>query len=122
MNEIFFLSDIFWIQDIIILYDHNTYLLLSRVSQTCLIDLYRKMTEHFRPVLFDNSDIVVYMNNCSYKRKGILFNPNKVYRDQIQRTGCLCKSCVHLSLCISRMHVRYADVLDKKVNILESTF
>ena len=44
------------IQDIIILYDHNTYFLSSPVCQTCLIDLYRKMTEHFRPELFDDSD------------------------------------------------------------------
>ena len=40
----------------------------------------------------------MYINNCSYKRKGILFKPNKVDQDQMQRTGCLCKSCVHLSL------------------------
>jgi hypothetical protein len=40
------------------------------------------------------------------------FKPNKVDQDQIKRTGCLCKSCVHLSLYISRIHARYADVLD----------
>jgi hypothetical protein len=56
-----------------------------------------KMTDQFRPELFDDSDIVVYINNCSYKRQGILFKPNKIDRDQIQRTGCLCKSCVHLN-------------------------
>ena len=39
-----------------ILYDHNTYFLSSPVCQTCLIDLYRKMTEQFRPDLFDDSD------------------------------------------------------------------
>ena len=81
---------------------------------------YEKITQ-----LVDNiplNHIVVYINNCSYKRKGILFKPNKVDRDQIQRTGCLCKSCVHLSLYTSRMHARYADVLDKKVKTLESTF
>jgi hypothetical protein len=44
-------------QDIIILYDHNTYFLSSPVCQTCLFDLYRKMTEHFRPELFDDSGI-----------------------------------------------------------------
>jgi hypothetical protein len=44
-----------------ILYDHNTYFLSSPVSQTCLIDLYRKMTEHFRLELFDDSDTWV---NC----------------------------------------------------------
>jgi hypothetical protein len=49
------------------------------------------------------------------KRKGILFTPNKVDQDQIQRTGCVCKSCVHLSLYISRMQAIYADVLDKEV-------
>jgi hypothetical protein len=38
-----------------------------------------------------------------------------------QRTRCLCKSCVHLSLYISWMHARYADVLDKKVKTLQST-
>ena len=63
----------------------------------------------------------MYINNCSYKRQGILFKPNKLDRDQIQRTGCLCKSCVHLSLYISWMHARYADVLDKKVKTLQST-
>jgi hypothetical protein len=52
------------LSSIIILYDHNTYFLSSPVCQTCLIDLYRKMTEHFRPELFDDSDIVVYINNC----------------------------------------------------------
>ena len=46
-----------WIQDIIKLYDHNTYILSSPVCQTCQIDLYRKMTEQFRPELFDDSDI-----------------------------------------------------------------
>ena len=45
----------FWIQDIIILYDHNTYFLSSPVCQTCLIDLYRKMTDQFRPEPFDDS-------------------------------------------------------------------
>ena len=45
------------IQDIIILYDHNTYFLSSPVCQTCLIDLYRKMTDQFRPELFDDSGI-----------------------------------------------------------------
>ena len=93
----------------------------SPVCQTCLIDLYRKMTDQFRSELFDESDIVVYINNCSYKRQGILFKPNKVDRDQIQRTGCLCKSCVHLSLNISRMQARYADVLDKRVKTLQRT-
>ena len=29
----------------------------SPVCQTCLIDLYRKMTEQFRPELFDDSEI-----------------------------------------------------------------
>ena len=29
----------------------------SPVCQTCLFDLFRKMTEHFRPELFDDSDI-----------------------------------------------------------------
>jgi hypothetical protein len=29
--------------------------LSSPVCQTCLIDLYRKMTEQFRPELFDDS-------------------------------------------------------------------
>jgi hypothetical protein len=53
-------------------------------------------------------------------RKGILFKPNKVDRDQIQRTGCLCKSCFHLSLYISRMQARYADVLDEKVKTLQT--
>jgi hypothetical protein len=48
-------NDIFWIQDIIILYDHNTYFLSSPVCQACLIDLYRKMTDQFRPELFDDS-------------------------------------------------------------------
>ena len=48
-------NDIFWIQDIIILYDHNTYFLSSPVCQTCLFDLYRKMTDQFRPELFDDS-------------------------------------------------------------------
>jgi hypothetical protein len=38
--------------------DHNTYFLSSPVCQTCLIDLYRKMTDQFRPELFDDS--VVY--------------------------------------------------------------
>jgi hypothetical protein len=33
--------------------------LSSPVCQTCLIDLYRKMTEHFRPELFDDSGICV---------------------------------------------------------------
>ena len=56
-------------------------------------------------------------NNCSYKRKGILFKPNKEDQDQIQRTGCLC----NLSLYISRMQAIYADVLDKKVKTLQST-
>ena len=51
-------NDIFWIQDIIILYDHNTYFLSSPVCQSCLIDLYKKLTEHFRPELFDDSDTV----------------------------------------------------------------
>ena len=63
----------------------------------------------------------MYINNCSYKRQGILFKPKKVDRDQIQRTGCLCKSCVRVSLYISWMHARYADVLDKKVKTLQST-
>jgi hypothetical protein len=40
---------------IIILYDHNTYFLSSPVCQTCLIDLYREMTDQFRPELFDDS-------------------------------------------------------------------
>ena len=40
---------------ILILYDHNTYFLSPPVCQTCLIDLYRKMTEQFRPELFDDS-------------------------------------------------------------------
>ena len=62
----------------------------------------------------------MYIDNCSYKRQGILFKPNKVYRNQIQRTGCLGKSCVLLSLYISRMHDRYTDVLDKKVKSLQS--
>jgi hypothetical protein len=44
---------------------YNTYILSSPVCQTCLIDLYRKMTEQFRPELFDDSDIVVYINNSS---------------------------------------------------------
>jgi hypothetical protein len=48
----------FWIQDIIILYHHNTYFLLSPVCQSCLSDLYRKLTEHFRPELFDDSGYV----------------------------------------------------------------
>jgi hypothetical protein len=52
-------NDIFWIQDIIILYDHNTYFLSSPVCQLCLSDLYRKLTEHFRPELFDDSVIIV---------------------------------------------------------------
>jgi hypothetical protein len=65
--------------------------------------------------------MVVYINNCSYKRQGILFKPTKVDRDQTQRTGCLCESCVLLSLYISRMHAKYADVLDKKVKTLQST-
>jgi hypothetical protein len=43
------------VQDIIILYDHNTYFFSSPICQTCLIDLYRKMTEQFRPELFDDS-------------------------------------------------------------------
>ena len=51
----------------------------------------------------------------------MLYNPNKVVQDQIQRTGCLCKSCVLLSLYISRMQAIYADVLDKKVKTLQST-
>jgi hypothetical protein len=38
---------IFWIQDIIILYDHNTYFLSSPVCQSCISNLYRKLTEHF---------------------------------------------------------------------------
>ena len=79
------------------------------------------LTKHFRSELFDDSDIVVYINNCSYKRKGILFKPNKVDQDEIQRTGCLCKSYVHLSLYISRIQAIYADVLDKKVKTLQST-
>jgi hypothetical protein len=33
-------------------YDHNTYFLSSPVCQSCLNDLYRKLTEHFRPELF----------------------------------------------------------------------
>jgi hypothetical protein len=37
------------------LYDHNTYFLSSPVIQTYLIDLYRKMSEQFRPELFDDS-------------------------------------------------------------------
>jgi hypothetical protein len=37
------------------IYCSNTYFLSSPVCQTCLIDLYRKMTEHFRPELFDDS-------------------------------------------------------------------
>ena len=61
----------------------------------------------------------MYINNCSYKRQGILFKLNKVDRDQIQRTGCLCKPRVLLSLYISWMHARYADVLDKKVKTLQ---
>ena len=40
------------------------------------------------------------MNNCSYKRQGILFIPNKVDRDQIQRTRCLCKNPVFIFHCI----------------------
>jgi hypothetical protein len=44
-------------QDIIILYDHNTYFLSSPVCQACIIDLYRKMTEQFRPELFDDSEV-----------------------------------------------------------------
>ena len=59
----------------------------------------------------------MYINNCSYKRKGILFKPNKVDQDQIQRTGCL----YNLSLYISQMQAIYADVLDKKVKTLQST-
>jgi hypothetical protein len=35
---------------------HNTYFLSSPVCQACLIDLYRKMTEQFRPELFDDSE------------------------------------------------------------------
>ena len=58
----------------------------------------------------------MYINNCSYKRPGILFKPNKIDRDQIQQDVC-----VHLSLYISWMHDRYADVLDKKVKTLQST-
>ena len=62
-------NDIFWIQDIIILYDHNTYFLSSPVCQSCLIDLYKKLTEHFRPELFDDSDTVhqTLSNGLSYK-------------------------------------------------------
>ena len=71
--------------------------------------------------IFLLNHIVVYINNCSYKRQGILFKPYKVDRGQIQRTRCLCKSCVHLSLYISWMHARYADVLDKKIKTLQST-
>ena len=37
-------DDIFWIQDIIILYDHNTYFLSSPVCHSCPSDLYRKLT------------------------------------------------------------------------------
>jgi hypothetical protein len=44
-------------QDIIILYDHNINFLSSPVCQTCIIDLYRKMTEQFRPELFDDSKV-----------------------------------------------------------------
>ena len=51
---------------------------------------------------------------------GILFKPNKVDRDQIQRTGCLCKSRVLPTLYISRMHARYADVLDTKVKLCKA--
>jgi hypothetical protein len=47
--------------------------------------------------------------------------PNKQDQDQIQRTECLCKFCVHLSLYISWMQARYADVLDKKIKTLQST-
>jgi hypothetical protein len=72
-------------------------------------------------LIFLLNHIVVYINNCSYKRQGILFKPNKVDRDRIQRTRCLCKSCVHLWLYISWMHARYADVLDKQVKTLQST-
>ena len=50
---------------------------------------------------------VVYINNCSYKRQGILFKPNKVDRDQIHFFHCA--------------YARYADVLDKNVKTLQST-
>ena len=57
----------FWIQDIIILYDHNTYFLSSPVCQTCIIDLYRKMPEQFRPKLFDDSEEhrITFVNELS---------------------------------------------------------
>jgi hypothetical protein len=50
------------------LYDHNTYFLSSPVCQSCLSDLYRKLTEHFRPELFDDSD------RCYKERLNIIDN------------------------------------------------
>jgi hypothetical protein len=41
--------------------------LSSPVCQTCLIDLYRKMTEHFRPELFDDSDTRDFILREIYK-------------------------------------------------------
>ena len=58
---------------------------------------------------------------CLYKRQGILFKPNTVDRDQIQRTGVCVNPVFLFSLYISRMHARYVDVLDEKVKTLQST-
>jgi hypothetical protein len=45
--------------------------LSSPVCQTCLIDLYRKMTEQFRPELFDDSDYVwtqhKWISSCTFE-------------------------------------------------------
>jgi hypothetical protein len=43
--------------DLIILYDHNIYFLSSPVCQSCLSDLYQKLTEHFRPELLKHADV-----------------------------------------------------------------
>jgi hypothetical protein len=50
-------------------YSDITYFLSSPVCQTCLFDLYRKMTEHFRPELFDDSE------NPRTRRKSFIYEP-----------------------------------------------
>ena len=52
----------------------------SPVCQTCLIDLYRKMTEHFRPELFDDSVEVININVRNFKFPiGFYSNPHPLW-------------------------------------------
>jgi hypothetical protein len=55
--------------------------------------------------------IVVYINNCSYKRQGILFKPNKDIEIKYKEQDV----CVNHVFFFHWTYPRYADVLDKKV-------